>query len=70
MGTHNKDLIKEALTDRADSLNREFLGEPERPSALEVLNNDAQFLTGFGQRDTHAVTLADERPNTSPKAGT
>ncbi|MCP3658114.1 MAG: DEAD/DEAH box helicase family protein [Herbaspirillum sp.] len=42
----------------------------ETPSALEVLNNDAQFLTGFGQRDTHAITLADGRPNTSLKAGT
>lgn len=35
MGTHNKDLIKEALTDRADSLFREIWGEPDRPSARE-----------------------------------
>ena len=42
----------------------------ETPSALKALNNDARFLTGFGQRDTHAITLADGRPNTSPKAGT
>lgn len=35
MGTHSKDLIKEALTARADSLFRESWGEPDRPSARE-----------------------------------
>lgn len=32
--------------------------------------NGQGFLTAFGQRDSHAVTLADGRQNHSPKAGT
>lgn len=63
----NENAMPDSMALSADLEDFDFVESKPKPEAVQ--QSSVAFCTGFGMRDTHALTLSNGKPNPSPDAG-